>query len=494
MAKRRRVKEEEVEEKNLLWEEIKTILGNSVKCLFPSELKAMWKSGFEKRMYAASVLGNPLVLYYLTHNKYITMDIGLEYYVGASLLGYFVQKGIVKTFMQNNGIVAEKKKTWREATPQSLDRLKMILQDMNAGAWFDKTVESEVETRHFFKCSMNPLKLEKSCNDIEHKLELKKNSLFITNDKGRTIFAIGKESKKIYKLDDVIAKNPERPKGTLPFILGANYSTGNIVIGDLIEYKHLLIIGKTRSGKSTTMESIVEALMYYCHNISWYMLDFNESAFVKYEKFANTKFIESDFESVLEAMENFDQIYKERKKVFREAGVINIAEYNQKNPNVPMPYIVFAVDEANSFYEEFGTKEFNQIDKHMKMFTKKGLKYGMVTIQAVQRCQEDDYPISWRSQMSSLCHNVKLLGDAQCASQDSEVAHKILKLDTGEFYLLLKSGENAVKMKACFRKTGEADKLYKILKKGYDKNEFNGKIEENKEEISKEIGLEKQAN
>ena len=496
MANKKKKQEEKEEEKSPLWEAIKVIAGNSAKCLHPRELKAMYRSGFEKRMYLASVLANPIAFYYLTHNKYFVCDFGIEYYVAVTFLGYFVEKGIIKTFMQNNNVAIAKKKTWRDIPKsQPLERLKMILSDMGAGAWYQKTIDSDVEIRHFFKCSMNPVKLEKACNDLEHKLELRKNSLTVSNSKGLTIFAIAKESKKVYKLDDIVAKNPERPAGTLPFVLGVNYSTGDIVIEDLLNgCKHLLIVGKTRSGKSTTLEAVIESLMYWNANISWYMLDFNESAFVKYENFANVKFIESDFESVIEAMRNFNQIYHERKKMFREAGVINISEYNEKNTNNPMPYIVFVVDEANSFLEEFNSKEFERIDPYMKMYTKKGLKYGMITIQAVQRSQDTDYPIAWKSQMSVMVHNLKLLIDAQCATQDLEIARKALKLDIGEFYLILNSGEEAIKMKACFRKTKTADELYKILKAGYSKNEFEeknhgnntknqGKNKENKIEI-----------
>ena len=479
MAKRRRVKEEEVEEKNLLWEEIKAILGNSGKCLFPSELKAMWKSGFEKRMYAASVFGNPLVFHYATHNKYITIPWSVEYYVGVALLGYFVEKGIVRTFMANGGIKLEKKKTWRDETPRSLERLKAILADMNAGAWFDRTIESEVEIRHVFKCSMNPTKLEKACKDIEHKMEFSKNCLSIDNDAGKTIFNIRNEAEKVYKIDDIISKNPEKPKGVLPFVLGVEYSTGKVVIKDLAKTLHLLIGGRTGMGKSTTLEAIIESLMYWNSNIVWYMIDFCVSSLPKYSDFSNVKFAGYKFEKILETMNEIFKIYCTRRDLFESEKVINIQEYNEKFQNNQLPYIILAIDEASGFMTQLTNEQFSQIDPLMKDLLRMGRKYGMFTIQATQRVQAIDYPIAWRSGFSRLGHSMMELDECQCLTPSKEIADKMLKLRRGELYLTEFAGSEAVKIKACYRETRQADKVYKILESGY----LNENISENKEEI-----------
>lgn len=499
MAKRKVVTE--VEEKSPLGEAVKTILGNSAKCLHPRELKAMWHSGFQKRMYLASVLGNPMAFYYLTHNKYFQCDFGIEYYAAVTFLGYFVEKGIVKTFMQNNGVGIEKKKTWRDMPPRSLERLKLILADMEAGAWFQKTIESEIETLYFFKCSMNPAKLSKACNDIEHKLELRKNSLSITNDKGLTIFAIASEKEKTYKIDDIIARNPERPKGELPFVLGVEYSTGKVVIEDLTDIIHMLIGGRTGMGKSTTLEAIIEALMYWNHNIAWYMIDFCVSSLPKYEDFSNVKFAGYKFEKILSMMNEVFGIYCYRRDLFEQQKVINIQEYNENNPDNPLPYIVLAVDEASGFMTQFSTEQFEQIDPLMKDLLRMGRKYGMFTIHATQRVQATDYPISWRSGMSRLGHSMMELEECQCLTPSKEIADNMLKLRRGEFYLTKFAGSEAIKMKACFRKTKTADKLYKILKEGYSKNGFeeknNGNDTKNQGEIKEnkiKIRLEKQAN
>jgi hypothetical protein len=481
-----KVKEEEVEEKNLLWEAIKVISVNSIKCLHPKELKAMWKSEFEKRMYMASVFGNPLVFHYLTHNKYFNCDFGIEYYAGVSLLGYFVQKGIVKTFMANNNVSMEKKRTWRDETPRSIERLKAILLDINAGAWYQKTIESEVETRYFFKCSMNPTKLEKACNDIEHKLELKKNSLSIDNDAGKTIFNIRNKVEKVYKIDDVIAGNPERPKGVLPFVLGVEYSTGKVVIKDLAKTLHLLIGGRTGMGKSTTLEAIIESLMYWNHNIAWYMIDFCVSSLPKYEDFSNVKFAGYKFEKILSMMNEIFGIYCTRRDLFEQQKVINIQEYNEKFQNNPLPYVILAIDEASGFMTQLTKEQFDKIDSLMKDLLRMGRKYGMFTIQATQRVQAIDFPIAWRSGFSRLGHSMMELDECQCLTPSKEIADKMLKLRRGELFLTEFAGSEAVKIKACYRETKKADKLYKILKKGYSNNE---NIIENK----KEIRLEKQA-
>jgi hypothetical protein len=493
MAKRK-VKQEEQEEKNLLWEAIKVITVNSLKCLSPKEIKNMYNSGFEKRMYLASILANPMGFYYLTHNKYFTCDFGLEYYAAVTFFGYFVEKGIVKTFLQNQGIKLEKKQTWRDMTPRSLERLKLILADIGAGAWFQKTIESEIEIRYFFKCSMNPAKLVKACNDIEHKLELRKNSLSITNDKGLTIFAIAKEKEKVYKIDDVIARNPERPKGHLPFVLGVEYSTGKVVIDDLVDIIHMLIGGRTGMGKSTTLEAIIESLMYWNHNIAWYMIDFCVSALPKYEDFSNVKFAGYKFEKILSMMNEIYGIYTQRRDLFEQQKVENLQEYNEDNPDNPLPYIVLAVDEASGFMTQLSTEQFEQIDPLMKDLLRMGRKYGMFTIHATQRVQATDYPISWRSGFSRLGHSMMELDECQCLTPSKEIADMMLKLRRGEFYLTKFAGSEAVKMKACFRKKNKCDKLYKILEKGYSENGNDEENQDSNKENTIKIRLEKQAN
>lgn len=483
MAKRKT--ETEREEMNPLWEAIKVVAINSVKCMHPRELKAMYKSGFEKRMYLASILANPMAFYYLTHNKYFQCDFGLEYYAAVTLFGYFVEKGIVKTFMQNNNVGVEKKKTWRDAPSKSLERLKLILSDMGAGAWFQNEIDSEIETRYFFKCSMNPAKLSKACNDIEYKMELKKNSLSIENDGGKTVFAIRKEKEVTYKIDDIIARNPEKPKGELPFVLGVEYSTGKVIIDDLVDIIHMLIGGRTGMGKSTTLEAIIESLMYWNHNIAWYMIDFTVSALPKYEDFSNVKFAGYKPEKVVEMMYEVYEIYKQRRDLFEQQKVINIQEYNKKNHKNKIPFIVFATDEASGFLTQLSAEQFKEIDPLMKDLLRMGRKYGMFVIHATQRVQATDYPISWRSGMSRIGHSMNELEECQALTPSKEIADNTLKLRRGEFYLTKFAGSEATKMKACFRKTDECDELYKILKAGYS----NELIDENKTKIT----LEKQA-
>ena len=193
-------------------------------------------------------------------------------------------------------------------------------------------------------------------------------------------------------------------------------------------------------------------------------------------------------------MNEIYKIYCYRRDLFEQEKVINIDEYNKKNPCNKLPYIILAVDEASGFMTQFTKEQFDKIDPLMKDLLRMGRKYGMFTIQATQRVQAIDYPIAWRSGFSRLGHSMMELDECQCLTPSKEIADKMLKLRRGELYLTEFAGSEAVKIKACFRRTDECDELYKILKKGYSKNENVVRDKEKNIKNKTEIRLEKQAN
>jgi len=481
MANKKRKREKEVEEDSFAWDVTKDIAINTIKCFWPRELKNMWVSKFEKRMYLASVLINPVAFYYLTHNSFFMCDFGLEYYAVVTLLGYFVQKGIVKTFMANNKIEVKKTLNYSDLPKDDIvRRLKLILEEINAKPRYVNAVESDVETRYRYKLSCDIKKLVRDTDNIEHKLGLKKGRLEIENDEGITTFVIKKNVNKIYYLDKIVSDNPNPPKSEgLHFVLGCEYKSGKAMFGNLKETRHVVVGGKTGMGKSNTFEGIIETLMYYNPGkVAFYMLDFCESSLVKYENFANVKFIESDFDSVLNSLNEICEIYEQRKKIFRKVGVTEISEYN-KISSEKIPYIIFTVDEASGFREEFNSKQFDKLDDLVKTILKRGRKYGIFTIQAVQRTQDDDFSMAWKSQMSRIGHSMYDLSDCKNLSPSLEIAEKMMKLDTGEFYLILHAGTEPVKIKGCYKdsnigkkKRKKNQELYWILKEAYNKNAF----------------------
>ena len=354
----------------------------------------------------------------------------------------------------------------------SLDRLFFILEMLKTNPIYISSQENETEIIHTFQTSFNPKRILRILVDIEHKLGIKKNTMNVNYDHGVISFSITKNLDKIYILDEILPKLNKPKRMELPLLVGID-NTGIAQIEDLVDLKHLLIAGKTGSGKSCTLKCIVETLMYWNQNIAWYMCDFAESALVRYENFQNVKYIESDFESF---SKEFDMILKHqesRMKLFRKSEVENIQEYNKVSSS-QLPYMILVIDEANGFKEEWDKKDFEIIEKKMKTLLKRGRKYGIFTIHAVQQTNDTDYVKSWKTQMSRVGHFLEDSVDASNLTKHKEIAEKISKLQVGEFYLITK--EDCKKMKGCLTNK-RFNKLYEVLKEVYTNDKNVNKID-----------------
>jgi hypothetical protein len=123
--------------------------------------------------------------------------------------------------------------------------------------------------------------------------------------------------------------------------------------------QHLLIAGKTGSGKSTLMHAMITslALLYSPNEIQFYLIDFKKGVeFKLYDHYAlphaRVIAIESEREFGLSVMEQLDRELKRRGDLFRELSVQNVAGFRQTGHPDPMPRILLIIDEFQEIFVE----------------------------------------------------------------------------------------------------------------------------------------------
>ncbi|TWT43285.1 FtsK-like domain-containing protein [Botrimarina hoheduenensis] len=123
--------------------------------------------------------------------------------------------------------------------------------------------------------------------------------------------------------------------------------------------QHLLVAGKTGSGKSTFLHALVTsaALHYGPDEVEFYLIDFKKG--VEFKSYATHRLpharviaIESEREFGLSVLERLDEELKRRGERFRAAGVQNLADFRAANPTNPTPRLLLIIDEFQELFVE----------------------------------------------------------------------------------------------------------------------------------------------
>lgn len=201
--------------------------------------------------------------------------------------------------------------------------------------------------------------------------------------------------------------------------------------------QHVLIAGKTGSGKSTLMHILVTnlALHYSPDEIEFYLIDFKKG--VEFKTYAANRLpharviaIESDREFGLSVLQRLDAILKERGDLFRERGVQDIAGFRNSNSE-RMPRIMLLIDEFQEFFTE-DDRISQQAALLMDRLVRQGRAFGMHVMLGSQTLG-GAYSLA-RSTLGQVAVRIAL----QCSDSD---AHLILSEDNTAARLLTRPGE-----------------------------------------------------
>jgi S-DNA-T family DNA segregation ATPase FtsK/SpoIIIE len=123
--------------------------------------------------------------------------------------------------------------------------------------------------------------------------------------------------------------------------------------------QHMLVAGKTGSGKSTLFHVIITNLALWCspEQVEFYLVDFKKGVEFKcyatrHLPHARVVAIESDREFALSVLQRVDAELKRRGELFRRAGAQDLSGYKHSKGAQPMPRTLLLIDEFQEFFTE----------------------------------------------------------------------------------------------------------------------------------------------
>ncbi len=202
--------------------------------------------------------------------------------------------------------------------------------------------------------------------------------------------------------------------------------------------QHVLVAGKTGSGKSTLFHALITnlALHYSPAEVELYLVDFKKG--VEFKAYAEHRLpharviaIESEREFGLSVLERLDEELKVRGELFRKCGAQDVAGYRAVQPDAELPRIVLVIDE----FQEFFVKE-DRISRDAALLldrlVRQGRAFGIHVLLGSQTLA-GAYSLA-RSTLGQMAVRIAL----QCGETD---AHLILSEDNTAARLLSRPGE-----------------------------------------------------
>ena len=123
--------------------------------------------------------------------------------------------------------------------------------------------------------------------------------------------------------------------------------------------QHVLVAGKTGSGKSTLFHVIITNLSLWCSpdQVEFYLVDFKKG--VEFKCYASKRLpharvvaIESDREFALSVLQKVDSELKRRGELLRHAGSQDLSGYLRSGGTETMPRTLLLIDEFQEFFTE----------------------------------------------------------------------------------------------------------------------------------------------
>ena len=202
--------------------------------------------------------------------------------------------------------------------------------------------------------------------------------------------------------------------------------------------QHVLIAGKTGSGKSTMMHALITnlALTYSPNEVQFFLIDFKKGVEFKiYDRYrlphARVIAIESEREFGLSVLEQLDRELKRRGDLFRDLAVQDLAGYRNTGHPEAMPRVLLIIDEFQELFIE-DDKLAQDSSLVLDRLVRQGRAFGMHVLLGSQTLG-GSYSLP-RSTMGQMAVRIAL----QCNEADSSL---ILSEENSAARLLTRPGE-----------------------------------------------------
>ena len=205
--------------------------------------------------------------------------------------------------------------------------------------------------------------------------ELKNNDLVVE---------IPLEKRETIKIQNLL-ESPECKKCKLPIVMGVDVF-GNTVVKDLQNIPHLLVTGRTGSGKTVFLKNIYESLTHHlpATDCKFLIIDTKKYDFNNFNDKKNLFMpVVSDVDKAIRALDFVTEIIDERYIVLKKQKSINMVEYNKKFSG--MPYLIVMIDEL----ADLMCVNKRMTEAFIQYIAQKGLTVGVHLVVATQKTEKE---------------------------------------------------------------------------------------------------------